>query len=65
MPMMYWEGPPAGNYQPSPVQTRNGLANYTITGWSRVHYDFTLATALNAEQRIVAGSDADRCWHLW
>jgi len=65
MPMMYWEGPPPGNYQPSPVQTRDGLADYTITGWSRVHYDLTLATALNAEQRIVAGSDADKCWHLW
>jgi hypothetical protein len=65
MPMMYWQGPPPGNYQPSPVQTRDGLADYTITGWERTPYDLTLATELNAEQRIVAGSDLDTCWHLW
>jgi hypothetical protein len=62
MPMMYWVGPPPGNYSKSSPQTRDGLANYTITGWERIPYDSALDAMYDVEQNILAGSSADVCW---
>jgi hypothetical protein len=65
IPVVRWIGPPPGNYTQSDVQTRDGLSQFTITGWSRTPFDQVLDDELNAEQRILAGSSADTCYHLW
>jgi hypothetical protein len=65
MPMMYWQGPPPGNYPPSDDQTRDGLGIFTLTGSARMPYDAILDGELNVEMRTLAGSSADKCWTLW
>jgi hypothetical protein len=65
MPVMYWQGPPPGNYPASTGEGRDGLAIFTVTGSTRLPYDATLDAILNDEIRTLAGSSADKCWNLW
>jgi hypothetical protein len=59
-----WKGPPPGNYSQSAVQTRDGLADFTITGSGRQPFDALLDSQLDAEQQILAGSSADKCFKI-
>jgi hypothetical protein len=63
-PIVRWKGPPPGNYAQSPVQTRDGLADFTITGSGRQPFDALLDSQLNTEQQILAGSSADKCFAI-
>ncbi|MGZ4431924.1 MAG: hypothetical protein ACXVYV_09815 [Gaiellales bacterium] len=53
LPMMYWQGPPPGHYQPGELQP-------TLN--SRGPYARMLDDALNAEQKQIAGRTTDKCW---
>jgi hypothetical protein len=46
------------------VQTRDGLADFTITGSGRRPFDAPLDSQLDAEQQILAGSPADNCFKV-
>jgi hypothetical protein len=63
-PIVRWHGPPPGNYSQSDVQTRDGLADFTITGSGRQPFDALLDSQLDAEQQILAGSSADKCFNI-
>ena len=63
-PIVRWHGPPPGNYSQSPVQTRDGLADFTITGSGRQPFNALLDSRLDTEQQILAGSSADKCFKI-
>ena len=63
-PMVYWEGPPPGNYSISESQTRNGLGIFSILGSARMLFDSGYAATMAGEQRALVGP-SDRCWNTW
>jgi hypothetical protein len=64
-PVVYWEGPPPGNYGLSENHTRNGLGLFSILGNVRMPFDPAVSADLAAEQRALAGSSIDGCWKTW